>query len=131
MKLLAATALLAALASPAAATRPAPPPPLAGKWVMHIFVGDKLFDDQVTIIANAGFSGTLVVPKRFTATLENITATDDHFAFEIQANEGHGVFRVRYEGSFIDAPANNTFIGTARVTSPEPGLLGGFVGQRK
>ncbi len=105
------------------------PPALAGKWVMHVFLGSKLFDDVVEITqgANGELGGTLVVPDRFSATIEKVVVKGDRFSFEITADEGEGPFTVRYEGTFH--PTKNTYVGFASFGTGE--LLGGFVGQRK
>jgi hypothetical protein len=116
---------------------------LPGSWVMHLYLRDnagkpRLFDDQVTIGRDGpGLKGQLVVPKAFTAQLENFRLDGRHFAFEIEADEGRGKFRVRYEGDF-HRDDDETFAGFADVlapsrqgrAAPEQGLLGGFVGQR-
>jgi hypothetical protein len=108
---------------------------LPGKWVMHIYLRDKeskprLFEDQVQIEREGeGLRGTLSVPGAFTTKLENFHLKGRHFSFEIEANEGRGAFRVRYEGDFHHED-DRTFAGFGDVLSPEKGLLGGFVGQK-
>jgi hypothetical protein len=108
---------------------------LPGKWVMHIYLRDKegkprLFEDEVTIARSGDeLSGTLVVPKAFTAKLENFKLNGRKFAFEIEANEGKGSFRVRYSGEFHHEDGK-TFAGFGDVLAPEKELLGGFVGQK-
>ena len=105
-------------------------PSLEGAWVMHLFLGKRLFDDQVTVKkqADGTLGGTLVVPERFTAPIKNVTVSGTTFAFEITADEGQGPFSVRYEGTFH--ASGDTFIGFATVLG-ENALLGGFVGQRQ
>lgn len=108
---------------------------LPGKWVMHIYLRDRegkprLFEDQLSIERKGDqLSGTLTVPKAFTAKLENFHFEGRHFAFEIEADEGRGKFRVRYEGDF-HREDDKTFAGFGDVLAPEKELLGGFVGQR-
>ena len=109
---------------------------LPGKWVMHIYLRDnagkpRLFEDQVSIETDGagGLRGTLVVPGAFTAKLEKFQLRNRHFAFEIEANEGKGAFRVRYEGDF-HREDDRTFAGFGDVLAPEKELLGGFVGQK-
>ena len=111
-------------------------PPLAGHWVLHLYIEDRLFDDTVDVVAAADgtLGGTLVVPGRFTAALEHVQSdpVKRTVSFEIMADEGHGPFRVRYAGTMHGA--HDTFVGFAT----EPGaagakdvLLGGFVAQRR
>jgi len=108
---------------------------LPGQWVMHIYLRDKagkprLFEDQVEIRETSGaLGGQLTVPGAFTTKLENFVVSGRHFAFEIEADEGRGKFRVRYEGD-LHAEDDRTFVGFGNVLVPERGLLGGFVGQR-
>ncbi len=108
---------------------------LPGKWVMHIYLRDqhgkpRLFEDEVTITRDGDhLAGTLTVPKAFTAKLENFYLEGRHFAFEIEAEEGRGKFRVKYEGDF-HREDDRTFAGFGDVLAPEKELLGGFVGQK-
>ena len=109
----------------------APAAPLTGRWVMHLYLGDRLFEDQVTIERSAAgaFSGSLVVPGAFTATLENVAVDGGDFSFAITADEGHGPFHVVYRGTLHDS--GDTFVGFATLPNEKNALLGGFVGQRK
>jgi hypothetical protein len=103
---------------------------LEGKWVMHLYLGDRLFDDQVELAAGPGgaLRGTLTVPGRFTVPVEKLVQTGRHFAFQITADEGRGPFHVRYEGDLHDG--GDTYVGFATVLD-DGSLLGGFVGQRR
>jgi hypothetical protein len=115
----------------AAPGRSAEPPALVGNWVMHLYIGEQLFDDlvEVTVGTEGDLGGTLVVPDRFTAEIRDVVFYANQFQFEITADEGRGPFKVRYEGTMH--PDRNTFVGFATVLGETPTLLGGFVGQRK
>ncbi len=121
--------LIALMATVLSAARPAP---LAGNWVLHLYLGDHVFDDEVQVApqADGALGGTLKVPGRFTAPLENVRsdAAAPTLSFEITADEGHGPFRVRYEGSMHTG--NDTFVGFATMLG-DRSLLGGFVAQRR
>jgi hypothetical protein len=105
-------------------------PNLSGDWVMHIYVGHRLFEDQVHVVADAkgALGGTLTVPDRFTSPLELVTVTPDIARFEIVGHERGEAFRVRYEGRW-DA-RGQVFVGLATLPEEGNALLGGFVAQR-
>lgn len=109
---------------------------LEGRWVMHLYIGDRLFHDEVELKRDSEgrLHGTLTVPGRFTAGIPRVISSGNSFVFEITADEGHGPFRVRYEGSFYFGKGDDTFTGFGTVLGSKPEeneLLGGFVGQRR
>src|SRR5437016_3980480 len=61
--------------------------PIEGDWVMHLYMGARLFDDQVHLERdnNGKLSGTLNVPNRFTVPLRNILVTEETISFNIEA----------------------------------------------
>jgi hypothetical protein len=99
-------------------------------WVMHIYVGGRLFEDQLSLEQTPGgeWKGSITVPNRFTAAVRNVSYTKDTLSFDIEGNEGKGPFHVKYVGNFY--PGSDTFSGFATITD-DGKLLGGFVGQRK
>lgn len=103
---------------------------LSGQWTMHTYIGDRIFDDKLSLSPDreGKLQGTVSVPGGFTAPVEHLEAVDStHFSFEIHPNEGNGAFRVAYRGE-LD-PKDDVFIGFA--TLPDEGqLIGGFVAQR-
>ena len=109
----------------------AEPPALVGNWVMHLYIGERLFDDVVEVTAGKSgvLGGTLTVPDRFTAEIKNVVVYANTFQFEITADEGRGPFTVRFEGTMH--ADKNTYVGFATVLGDEPKLLGGFVGVRR
>lgn len=102
-----------------------------GNWVMHFYIGTRVFDDQVSVTAqpNGSLGGSLTVPGRFTTAIENVKVKGRSFAFDITADEGQGPFSVHYEGHFHGT--EETFIGFGTILGEGGGLLGGFVGSRK
>ena len=60
-----------------------------GNWVMHIYLGTRVFDDQVTVTAqpDGSLGGSLTVPGRFTTAIENVKVKGRSFAFDITADE--------------------------------------------
>jgi hypothetical protein len=105
-------------------------PDLSGDWTMHIYVGNRLFEDQVHVERDAGgdYRGTLTVPDRFTSPLEQVTVTSEVATFEIVGHERGEAFRVRYDGRW-DAK-HTIFVGIATLPEEQGELLGGFVAQR-
>src|SRR5437773_1125421 len=71
-----------------------------GDWVMHVYLGDRLFEDQIHLERgpDGKLCGTLTVPHRFTVPLRNIEVNQKQISFNIEANEGNGAFHVKYEG---------------------------------
>ena len=106
----------------------APSNDFLGDCVMHIYVGESLFEDRIHVEKDksGAYTGTLIVPDRFQAPIEHVSVKSNHLIFEITGNEGHGPFRVRYDGTF-HAPDTFTGVGTLLDTGK---LLGGFVGQK-
>ncbi len=99
---------------------------IAGDWVLHLFIGNHQFDDRVhlDVTSPSAFTGTVVVPARWSAPIERGELTPTGISFDIHAPEGPKPFVVRYEGTF--SSDGTTFIGFA--TMPETGgYLGGFV----
>jgi hypothetical protein len=98
-------------------------------WVMHIYVGSRLFEDKLHLEQTPGgqWQGTISVPNLFTVPVRNVSYTKKTISFDIEANEGKGLFHVKYVGSFY--PGTDTFSGFATVTD-DNSLLGGFVGQK-
>ncbi|MDB5098609.1 MAG: hypothetical protein JWM80_3030 [Cyanobacteria bacterium RYN_339] len=105
-------------------------PDLAGDWVMHIYVGNRLFEDRVHVERDAqgAYTGTVTVPDRFTSPLEKVTVTADVASFEIVGHERGEAFRVKYDGRW-DAQGT-IFVGIATLPEEKGDLLGGFVAQR-
>lgn len=106
-------------------------PDLTGDWVMHLYIGDRLFDDRVHVVRDAKgqLGGELTVPERFTSPLEKIEVTRSVARFEIVGHERGKAFRVRYDGRW-DA-GGTIFVGIATLPEENDELLGGFVAQRK
>lgn len=103
---------------------------LEGHWVMHLYLGTQLFDNQIHIESDpaGGIKGTIMVPNRFTVPLRNIRVVGEAISFDIEADEGRGPFHVLYEGRMH---ANGkVFVGYATITDNNT-LLGGFVAQKK
>lgn len=121
--------LLAALLTTSAQAAPADR--LHGDWIMNLYIGDQVFADEVTVRpgADGKSGGSLTVPGRFTAPLEDVVATGDDFSFAITADEGRGPFRVLYQGRFHGA--DDVFVGFATLPGQNGQLLGGFVGRRR
>jgi hypothetical protein len=108
---------------------PAAPPSLEGDWVLHIFIGDRQFDDQIHLKRDGQnkLVGTLTVPGLWSTPIDHAELRGDTVILEIHAPEGKKPFPVRYEGRFF--PGTSVFSGFA--TLPESGeLLGGFVAKR-
>lgn len=105
--------------------------PMIGETTLKIFIGEKLFNDKVFIARDKSgkLYGKLTVPKAFTAPLEKIELHKDRFSFEIEADEGRGPFRVRYEGEIH--PSGKVYKGFAVLPLKNNKLLGGFVGSIK
>lgn len=102
---------------------------LEGKWVLHTYIGKKLFEDQLALERQpeGELEGHLSVPGGFTAPVENLKARDNlRFSFEIEPDEGNGTFRVFYQAEFD--PKDEVFVGFARLENGD--LIGGFVAQR-
>ncbi len=100
--------------------------PKSGTWVMHLYLGDRLFDDVLQVQPSG--LGWITVPDRFTVAINHLTMTAETTSFDIVADEGKGApFHVKYEGRFY--PGADTFSGFATVLD-DNSLLGGFVGQR-
>ena len=130
-RILALSLLTTVLPTAATAATVAPKDPsIVGHWVMHLYIGTRVFEDEVTVKVgpDGKLGGTLVVPDRFTVPLDKVELKGETFVLEITADEGQGPFRVRYEGTFH--PTGDTFVGFATVLG-ENSLLGGFVGQRR
>lgn len=109
---------------------PAPAPDLAGDWVLHIYVGNRLFDDTVHVERDArgAYAGTLTVPDRFTSPLEKVVVDQERARFEIVGHERGHAFRVIYDGRWD--PKHQVFAGLATLLDEGGALLGGFVAQR-
>jgi hypothetical protein len=120
--------LLAALAM---APVKAPTDRLIGDWILNLYIGHSVFDDEVTVRPGTGgaLGGTLTVPGRFTAELRNVVVTNDGFTFEIVADEGRGPFRVHYAAEFHGQ--DDVFVGFATLPDENHRLLGGFAGRRR
>lgn len=104
---------------------------LHGDWILNLYIGEQVFADEVTVRpgTGGGSGGSLTVPGRFTAALENVQQKDETFSFDITADEGRGPFRVRYEGRFHGN--DDVFVGFATLLDQKGKLLGGFVGRRR
>src|SRR5688500_4515744 len=107
-----------------AAGKPATPR-FVGRWVLHLYIGDRVFDDDVVVApgTDGRLGGGLTVPGRFTAPLAGVVADRERFRFEITADEGRGPFTVRYDGTFH--PDTDAFVGFATLV-PQNELLGAF-----
>ncbi len=102
--------------------------PLVGKWVLHIYVGGRLFDDKVTITQGPnGLGGRLIVPDRFEADLRTVRLDGDKVYIDIKAVERGQPIEVKYEG--VLHPTGNTFVGYAHEMGSNE-LVGGFVADR-
>lgn len=103
---------------------------LAGKWTMHTYIGERVFDDRLELSPDAQgeLQGTVSVPGGFTAPVESLESLDDtRFSFEIRPDEGQGPFRVSYRGE-LD-PQSDVFVGFATLADRGQ-LLGAFVAER-
>lgn len=94
-----------------------------GDWVMHLYVGQTHFADQLHLAADG--SGTLTVVGKWSAPLEQVRLVGDELSFEVLAPEGPKPFRVFYRGQIKDT----TMTGFA--TLADGSLLGGYVAQRQ
>ncbi len=108
---------------------------MVGSWIVHIYLRNadgspRLFEDQLKLSKDSDgkISGTLTVPDRFVAKVENLQIGHNEFSFEITADEGKGQFSVRYKGT-LDS-RGDTFSGFGTAIAPQVELLGGFVGQK-
>lgn len=128
------------------AARTASPPPtgeeqpaerrnMLGDWVMHIYIGDRVFHDQVhlEVDGRGKTAGTLTVPGLFTAEVERFQMASDGFSFQITIDEGRGRVTIRYEG--VLHASGLAFSGFATALAGKGGkpaderLVGGFTGQ--
>ena len=107
--------------------RPATEPSLQGHWTLHLYIGERLFEDDVRVarLSDGSFGGTLTVPGLWTAPIDKVRVEGKDVRFEIETDEGRGPFRVEYRGQFDDK--GDTFVGFAS-SGGEP--FGGFVAQR-
>jgi hypothetical protein len=123
-------ALIAGLMACPGPVQAAPQPAtLEGDWVLHIFIGDRQFDDQIHLKRDGQnkLVGTLTVPGLWSTPIDQAEIQGDRVILQIHAPEGKKPFPVRYEGRFF--PGEAVFTGFA--TLPDSGeLLGGFVAKR-
>lgn len=102
--------------------------PLLGHWVMHIYIGTKVFHDQIHLQrqADGELRGNLEVPGVFTTEIHDIRVDHDQFAFRITIDEGRGPYTIEYQGVMHESRL--AFSGFAS-THPDGRLVGGFTGQ--
>lgn len=70
----------------------------AGEYVLHTYLGEQVFADELRWTSSKG--GTLTVPGKFTAQLENVVSLPGGVSFEIMVPEGKVPYRVRYRLHF-------------------------------
>lgn len=116
--------------SPSAPPALAAPPDVLGDYVMHLYIGTRLFDDRVRIerAPNGALVGTFTVVGGFTAPLRNLRVTPQAISFDIVANEGGRILRVRFDGLFHRS-GGGTFVGYGTMLDDQS-LLGGFVARK-
>lgn len=76
-------------------SRPETPPQLQGDYILHTYLGDQVFADELRW--SSDHSGRLTVPGKFESPLENVKAIPGGgVSFEIMVPEGKIPYRVRY-----------------------------------
>jgi hypothetical protein len=106
---------------------PTPPSPiLAGEYVLHTYLGEHVFADELHWTSKQG--GTLTVPGKFTAQLENVGLLPGGVSFEIMVPEGKVPYRVRYLMHF----SQDMIQATGSLVSVSSGqTIGSFVALKK
>lgn len=80
-----------------AGTNQAPALPTSGRYVLHTYLGDHVFEDELNWTPEGG---TLSVPGKFSSPLENRKPIPGGMSFEILVPEGSQPYRVRYQMRF-------------------------------
>ncbi|MFN8612831.1 MAG: DUF6265 family protein [Vulcanimicrobiota bacterium] len=110
-----------------AGPRPADQVVLAGNWVLHTYLGEHLFADELRWTSSQG--GTITVPGKFSAPIENLKHLPERrVTFEIVVPEGERPYRVSYRMQF-EADMKQATGSLVDLSSGQ--TLGCFVARRK